>query len=209
MIIRRFVNSIFTSNCYIIIQQKSENVIIVDPGDSHLTDLKDYLTTNNYIVEYVIFTHEHYDHIAGGKLLKDLYGCKFIASKECADAMVNPKKNLSIFYDNKLYFSPEIDLTVEDLNYFLDWNSLQIKFMMTPGHTKGSICFCVENYIFTGDTLINNTKTVTNLPGGSKISLVKSLELIKSYCNISTILLPGHDDRFRFGNGDFSKILSL
>jgi hydroxyacylglutathione hydrolase len=207
MIIKKFVNQILDSNCYLIIQPEWHGTIVVDPGDSNLIDLLSYMAENELYVEYVIFTHEHFDHIAGGKKLKEKYNCMFIASEESAEAMINPKKNFSIFYDDKPYISPAIDLTIEKLDYVLNWNSCDLKFYKTPGHSKGSICLHMENYFFTGDTLIKDIKTMTTLPGGSKLSLKKSLELIISLCNNETVILPGHKDIFRFEHVDLNKIL--
>ena len=34
----------------------------------------------------------------------------------------------------------------------------------TMGHTDGSRCFTIANYLFTGDTLINDSEAVTRLP---------------------------------------------
>jgi hydroxyacylglutathione hydrolase len=207
MIINRYINEVLASNCYLIVQENSKDVIVVDPGDANLLELIKSLETNHYKVNYVIFTHEHYDHIAGGNLLKERFGCEFIGSEECADAIVNPKKNLSIFYNDTPYFSAGIDLTIEKLDFSLVWNSVLIKFLKTPGHSKGSICIFLENYVFTGDSILKDIKTITNLPGGNKHLLKKSLEQIRVYCNKSTIVMPGHNDEFLFGSIDFLKIL--
>lgn len=204
MIIERFVNQILDSNCYLIRQQNCQNIIVVDPGDTNLSKLIKSMEINNLRVQYVIFTHEHYDHIAGGKLLKDKFDCIFIGSEECAEAVVNPKKNLSIFYNDQPYVSPVIDITIEKMNFLLIWNSYDIKFFKTPGHSKGSISFRINNHFFTGDTLIKDIKTITNLPGGNKHTLEKSLELIRNNCDKDTLVLPGHKDSFQFKNADFS-----
>jgi hydroxyacylglutathione hydrolase len=196
IILKKFENRILSSNCYLISVIDVNNVIVVDPGDNKLEDLIKYLEKNNLLVEYIIFSHEHYDHIAGGLLLKQKYNCKLIASEECAQYVIDPKKNLSIFYDGKPYVSPEIDITIEELNYLLHWNTLTIHFFKTPGHSKGSICFYFNNYLFTGDTLIHGNTTVTNLPGGNKQLLEESLTLIRNYINPHTTILPGHKDIF-------------
>jgi len=182
-------------------------VIVVDPGDKELSELITYLVDNKLNVEYVIFTHEHFDHIAGGQLLKEKYNCKLIAGEECSLAVLNPKKNFSVFYGGKPYVSPPIDLTIEELDYSLMWNSCEIKFLNTPGHSKGSVSFVIENFFFTGDTLMKDIKTMTTLPGGSKQLLRKSLDLIINMCNQETLIFPGHKEIFRFEHVDIKKIL--
>ena len=46
----------------------------------------------------------------------------------------------------------------------------------TPGHTQGGISYKIENNVFVGDTLFNNSIGRTDLPGGSLSTLLKSIK---------------------------------
>lgn len=68
---------------------------------------------------------------------------------------------------------------------------LKIKTIFTPGHTKDSVCYLIENNLFTGDTLFVRGIGTTAY-GGNPIEQKKSLELL-STLNPVIIVWPGHD----------------
>ena len=53
-----------------------------------------------------------------------------------------------------------------------------IDVIFTPDHTKGGVCFCIEDMIFTGDTLLEGHIGCVDLPGGNKLILKESLIMI-------------------------------
>ncbi len=73
----------------------------------------------------------------------------------------------------------------------IDFGSSKIKVMFTPGHTSGSVCYLIDDMIFSGDTLFRGEIGRTDLKSGDpefmKISLKKLYELNKEY-----IVYPGH-----------------
>ena len=78
-------------------------------------------------------------------------------------------------------------------NSILKLGKLDIKTIHTPGHYFDSVCFLVENIIFTGDTLFIG-RTGRTLSKGSNVSdLYKSVykKLLKLPGN--TIIYPGHN----------------
>ena len=52
---------------------------------------------------------------------------------------------------------------------------LKVKVLHTPGHTPGSVCYLIENELFTGDTLFDYGWGRTDLPGGSETQMEASL----------------------------------
>jgi glyoxylase-like metal-dependent hydrolase (beta-lactamase superfamily II) len=63
MNIRKFSNSIFNSNSYVISKKGSDDVFIIDPGDSN--PLLAYIIENNKKLAGVFLTHSHFDLIYG------------------------------------------------------------------------------------------------------------------------------------------------
>jgi glyoxylase-like metal-dependent hydrolase (beta-lactamase superfamily II) len=51
--------------------------------------------------------------------------------------------------------------------------------MSTPGHTKGSVCYLAQNYLFTGDTLFYCSCGRTDFPSGSSDEMIESLQKLK------------------------------
>jgi glyoxylase-like metal-dependent hydrolase (beta-lactamase superfamily II) len=69
----------------------------------------------------------------------------------------------------------------------------EIKAFHTPGHTKGSLCFYVENHLISGDTLFVDKCGRCDFKGGDVNEMYASLQKIINYFDSKTILLPGHD----------------
>jgi glyoxylase-like metal-dependent hydrolase (beta-lactamase superfamily II) len=67
-----------------------------------------------------------------------------------------------------------------------------IKFVHTPGHTKGSQCILVNgSRLFTGDTLFCNSCGRVDFPESNKKDMTKSLTRILSLPG-DTVVYPGH-----------------
>ncbi len=90
-----------------------------------------------------------------------------------------------------------------DKNLILDRNNLDEKeynignfkfnVIYTPGHKEDSITiyFKEDKIMFTGDFIFKNAIGRTDLPGGSDIDMLKSLNKIRNYPKDITIY-PGH-----------------
>ncbi len=192
------INNPIPSNCYVIYSQDSSKCLVVDPGSENIREIKYFLNEKNLLPEYIILTHEHFDHIWSVNKLKNIYLCKIISSRECSESITDPKKNMSVFYKPPGFAIDKADVLIDHLGFTMHWNAYKIIFYTTPGHTNGSICFTISNYLFTGDTLINGKETVTRLPGGSKFKLSQSLKLLNSLTKDNTIILSGHGESFSY-----------
>lgn len=190
-------NNPVDSNSFVIYQEDSSDCIIVDPGTQDCKDILRILEENRLSPQYIILTHEHFDHIWGTNLLKDIFGCKIICSRDCADRITDRKKNLSVFYDQVGFETYPADIIINDCKESLLWNGLEIQFFPAKGHTEGSICFLLNDNLFTGDTIIKNHKTVVKFPGGSKEKLQQSIDYIFSvFKGKKIVVYPGHGDSF-------------
>ena len=198
--IKRILNTPIASNCFVLHLPNFKDCIIIDPGSKDNSALIAYLNKNELTPTIVILTHEHFDHIWGVISLSNYYKFKLICNKICANAIVDSKKNLSIFYDNVGFSILNKVSTVEMLNHELSWNGKHFKLLQTPGHSEGSICIQLEDVIFCGDLLIQNEKTVTKLPGGSLARLKETVENLKSNLSPETLIHSGHGDSFLFKN---------
>ena len=66
-----------------------------------------------------------------------------------------------------------------------------IKMLHTPGHSRGGVCYLLEDHIFSGDTLFAGSIGRTDLPGGDMRQIEQSLKRLQTLpgdCNI----YPGH-----------------
>ena len=144
--IERIINTPIPSNCFVIYtDNKHDGCIIVDPGSEDCKELLSFLNKINTDPQYIILTHEHFDHIWGVALLRKLYNVEVICSKYCSEAIKNKKKNLSVFYNQIEFEIISANRTIEELKFILRWNKLVFEFINTKGHSEGSICISIEN----------------------------------------------------------------
>lgn len=155
-------------NSYILANKKNEAVVI-DCGDESLIYELKY---RNLLCKYVLLTHGHFDHTGGAARLSE-EGAKIFCGENEKDFIFS-KENLGIFKGMEIPFF-KIDKTFSD-GVETELCGIKIKVLSTPGHTCGSVCYVVENMIFTGDTLFKLGVGRTDLPTGSEKKLKESLK---------------------------------
>lgn len=197
--IKRFVNSPVPSNTYLISNENTHSCIVVDPGSKEEPELMAYINEKGLKVDYILLTHEHFDHCWGVNELIVKTDAKVVCTQNCKDKVLQPSN-----YFNKFYFNSEeeysvnrVDYVVEDLKYALNWNGTKILFIETKGHSPGGMCISIENALFTGDTLLLNTKPVLmKRLGSSKVDFQASITKLFSTFSECIRVYPGHGDSF-------------
>ena len=190
-------NSPVPSNCYIIFDKACrENCIVVDPGSEDSNKLFGTLESIGLIPQYIILTHEHFDHCWGVNAIREKYpNVKLICSAECSNTIQDKKKNYSVFYEQPGFNVGSADIIIENGDNFT-WNDNIISFVFAQGHSASGVIFIIDNYIFTGDEFIKGVKTVTKLKTGSKEKLRISLKFLASQQGNNLIVCPGHGEMF-------------
>ena len=193
------INQPVPSNCYIVSREK--DCIIADPGTRYPIELEDYIERNKLNPRYILLTHEHYDHIEGCSYLQMVYpNVKIIASEACSKNIQDERWNLSRFVaDNGVGFTVSAaDIVIKkDISFQLI--GLDFYFLLTPGHSLGSMCFFVENSFFSGDMLIPDEKVVLKLKGGSLEDYNVSLKRINQVLSKGKfVVYPGHKEYFYY-----------
>jgi hydroxyacylglutathione hydrolase len=196
--IHRIVNSPVSSNCYVLYNKVvGDYCIIVDPGSKEGVVLFDFIDSERLTPKYVILTHEHFDHCWGVNDLVKRYQIPIVCSALCSDNIKSYKKNCSVFYDPNIRFTIESEtVSIESVNNQLSFSQSVIVFFNSPGHSDASICFYVDKYLFTGDTLIKDLRTVTKLKTGSEERLQESLKAFGKFIGEKYVVCAGHGDCF-------------
>lgn len=181
----RILESDFCSNCYMI--NNKDEVYIIDPSVS-VQVIKKHLKENEK-VKAVLFTHSHIDHIFyASEYLKE-FSCKLYFHKNGLEILKDPYKNCSkMFGLNIIFRFNDEDYQLIDDSYIIDDF---IKCIYTPGHSADSLCFIVEDIIFTGDTLFKMSIGRCDLYSGDYKIMNESL---KKLYNIkgNYKIYPGH-----------------
>ena len=171
MEIKQIVSSVLGSNTFIV--ENGDNVLIIDAG-AELNKVLDVV--ENKKVCGILLTHLHFDHVYFLADYVEHFGCK---------VYLNDQKNV----DNKNY---TLSNMVGGINLpkncyvdvagksYVDIENFNVKCYSTPGHSADSMCYVIEENLFSGDTLFDGTIGRTDLPTSSVKDMLSSLELLKT-----------------------------
>ena len=170
--------------------------MVIDLSHEALEMMQSHIRDRHLQVDYISLTHEHFDHISGVDALRKEQGCPLVSSQACNGGIVDPTVNLSKYWEGGTLVCTPADIILEDIEFELEWCDTKIRYFLTPGHSIGSVCIAIEDYLFTGDTLLAGLKTVTKIPGSNKVALAKSLRFLFNNFEAETIIYPGHGAPF-------------
>lgn len=176
------------NNCYLIIDEETNLSALVDCSEN---SQKMYDLIGDTDLKYILLTHGHFDHITGVKDIRNRYNAKVIISAPDEPMLSSGKLSLASFMDAEQN-NTRSDIIVYDSDS-IKLGSLEIKVLSTPGHTKGSVCYIVDNALFSGDTLFRLSCGRTDFPSGSADEMIMSLKLLKNLDGNYTIY-TGHDE---------------
>ena len=180
------------TNCYIVTDQKGATVAI-DPADEFERIVS---ALDGERLDAVLLTHGHFDHTGAVNQMKKLYNCRVIISAEDEEMLSDNNKNAAF-----LIGSAPDPITADELvkdGDKIELGDLSFEVIATPGHTKGSVTYKIEDTLFTGDTLFRGTVGRCDLYGGNPQALVRSLEKL-ALLDDELKVLSGHDQKTSLG----------
>ena len=193
MEVKRYLGYEFESNVYLI---KGEKFAVIDTGTGlYSKDLVEEMKEEIDIeeIEYIILTHEHFDHCGGAKELKELSNSKIVAHEKSSE-ILEKGLNISASFFNAIQPKIKIDFKVKG-GEAIDLGNIKLKIFYTPGHSKGSISIYEEKSksLFSGDTVFaGGAFGRTDFFGGDLEELKNSIRMLRML-EIKN-LYPGHGD---------------
>ncbi|MBQ9449332.1 MAG: MBL fold metallo-hydrolase [Acholeplasmatales bacterium] len=173
------------SNSYLL--TNGNKAILIDCG---LTESMANKIKKEYDLEAILLTHGHYDHIDGLRYFKDVD--IYIYTLE-EDFLYDDHLNLYYFMNQDSYYKGDLKVHLINDGDILNLIGLEIKVIHTPGHTRGSVCYQVDDMLFTGDTLFNLSVGRTDFPTGNYNMLKDSLSKLKKL-DKDFHVYPGHEE---------------
>jgi len=172
MIFKQVFDQKSSTYTYIIASAEGREALIIDPVLENVEDYIKLLTELNLKLVKVIDTHIHADHVTGAGKLRDKTQCVTIMGEHTPTDAV------------------EIKVKDEEI---IKLDQLKIKALYTPGHTSDSFSFLMDNYLFSGDTLLINGTGRTDFQNGNSKDAYNSLfnRLLK--LPEETLVYPAHD----------------
>jgi glyoxylase-like metal-dependent hydrolase (beta-lactamase superfamily II) len=186
-IIRIAIGS-YQTNCYLVAHEATKEAFIIDPAGD-LEQIKNTIDEKAYDLKYIILTHGHGDHIGAVEGLKEAYDAVLLIHEEDAEMLRDHQLNLTFRMGEKIEI--EADQTFRD-GETLMVGDLELKFLHTPGHSKGSSCVLVNDTLFSGDTLFLNSIGRTDLYGGDRRQIIESIKNKLLVLPEETKVYPGH-----------------
>ena len=179
MIFKQVFDTKTSTYTYLIASAKGREAVIIDPVLENVDEYIQLLKELDLKLVKVIDTHIHADHVTGATKLKQATNCITLMGEHTPADMV--------------------EIKVKD-NELIKIDGLKIKSLYTPGHTSDSYSFLLDNYLFSGDTLLINGTGRTDFQNGSSKDAYNSL-----FNNIlklpeETLVYPGHDYNGKFSS---------
>ena len=172
MIFKQLFDTKSSTYTYLISSGQGREALIIDPVIKNVNEYINLLKELDLKLVKVIDTHIHADHVTGASKLKDITKCSTIMGEHTP--------------------AEAVEIKVKD-DEFINLDNLKIRAIYTPGHTSDSYSFLMNNYLFSGDTLLINGTGRTDFQNGSSKDAYNSIfnRLLK--LPEDTTLYPGHD----------------
>ncbi len=172
MIFKQLFDTKSSTYTYLISSGNGREALIIDPVIENVAEYISLLKSLNLKLVKVIDTHIHADHVTGASKLKNITKCSTIMGEHTP--------------------AEAVEIKVKD-DEIIDLDNLKIRAMYTPGHTSDSYSFLMDNYLFSGDTLLINGTGRTDFQNGNAKDAYNSIfnKLLK--LPDETLLYPAHD----------------
>ena len=172
MIFKQVFDTKSSTYTYIIASAEGREALIIDPVLENVEDYIKILNQLNLKLVKVIDTHIHADHVTGAGKLRDKTKCVTIMGEHTP--------------------TDAVEVKVKD-DEIIKLDKLNFRALYTPGHTSDSFCFLMDNYLFSGDTLLINGTGRTDFQNGNSKDAYNSIfnRLLK--LPEETLLYPAHD----------------
>ena len=172
MIFKQVFDKKSSTYTYLIASSEGREALIIVPVLENVEDYINIINKLNLKLTKVIDTHIHADHVTGAGKLRNKTKCVTIMGEHTP--------------------TNAVEIKVKD-NEIIKLDQLKIKALYTPGHTSDSFSFLMDNYLFSGDTLLINGTGRTDFQNGNSKDAYNSIfnRLLK--LPDETLLYHAHD----------------
>ena len=167
----------YQTNCYI--ADINGKQLIIDPGMEALAWIKKH--AKNPIA--ILNTHGHFDHVWSNQVVQDEFNIPIYCPKNDAFMLQNDPFDHGT-PPSKADYLVEPDEEIELLGK-------KIKFHFFPGHTPGCSAITIDNHMFSGDFIFQNSIGRVDFPFSKPHDMKKSINKVLGYKK-DYIIYPGH-----------------
>lgn len=177
-----YIPSVYT-NCYLLADEETGALAVIDPGDDVTDAILRFCTDNGRDLRAIFLTHGHYDHVGGVNALRRKF--------PDVPVYLHPE---DAGKDTQLLPTAQLGpLTLWREGDVVQLGSLQVEVLHTPGHTPGSVTLRCRDALFTGDTLFAGSMGRTDFSGGNGEDMMASLKRLGELEGDFRVF-PGHSE---------------
>jgi glyoxylase-like metal-dependent hydrolase (beta-lactamase superfamily II) len=189
---------------YLVTDSVTLDTVIIDPvldfepssgaiSDNSLLPIINTIKNKSLNIKAILETHAHADHLSSSQILKSLFPhAKIVIGKKITEVQKFFKSHFNI---------SELETTGTQFDYLLDdfeevqFGSLKMKAIPTPGHTPACMSYYFDGHLFTGDALFMPDFGTgrCDFPKGSSSDLYQSVTKNLYSLPDSTKVYVGHD----------------
>lgn len=197
MIFETVVVGSFQCNCTIVACEKTKEAVIIDPGDEAYK-IMEVIKHYDLKVKYLLHTHAHLDHIMATREIKEKTGAEIVLHKADNNIYNNLLMQAGMF-GFKVKEPLKVDKFINHDESIQTGESIDTKVIHTPGHSPGSVCYHFNKeekpFLFSGDTLFQQSIGRTDLWEGNHRQLLNSIKDRIFSLSEDTVVCPGHGNK--------------
>ena len=206
------------TNCYLYADDATRHAFLIDPGFEP-ERIVDAVRKKDIVVEKILVTHGHYDHMSAAQAVAKNLDVPICASVRSQKYFESPTYNLSKFFESGALKIPadEVTYLADGTTVALANGTLKLRLVPTPGQTEDGTMYVTENAFevvventdgtensvaaknapcvaFVGDTIFKASYGATRFPGGDEATLLASIRTQILTLPDDTVLFSGHSE---------------
>ncbi|MDQ6882706.1 MAG: MBL fold metallo-hydrolase [Candidatus Dormibacteraeota bacterium] len=161
----------YDNNVYILSDPRAKEALLVDAANDAPRIMREL---QGLRLSHILTTHGHPDHVQALEPVRAETRARFTC------------------HDGDVAMMPVVpDLRAQDGQRFR-FGEYELLTLHTPGHTRGSLCFLIDDHLFSGDTLFPGGPGNTKGSGASFPTIIDSIRARLFTLPDETRVLPGH-----------------
>ena len=194
MKILAYPNGIFGATTYLVYEEKSLEGAIIDCTSS-IDEIEKEIKKRNIKLKYILITHGHFDHVYCIAKMKEKFpSAPVMIHKDDMDLLNQIPIQCSMTGIKEIKV-PCIDGLLDENSKNLTLGNKEIKIIHTKGHSKGGVCYLIDNILFSGDTLFKGSIGRCDLFGGDYKEIENSIKNKLFTLDENITVYPGHGDK--------------
>ncbi|AGH82418.1 beta-lactamase domain-containing protein [Psychromonas sp. CNPT3] len=182
----------FEQNCSLIICEQTNKAAIVDPGGD-VQRILDVVKQQNVIIDKVILTHGHLDHVGGAQRIANKLKVSIIGPEKEDLFWLESLEEQSQHFGFPMHtsFLPEKWLEEGEI---VNVGNIKLQVLHIPGHTPGHIALLDEQsqQVIVGDILFCGAVGRSDFPRGDHNQLIRGIKSKLLTLPGATLVYPGH-----------------